>query len=189
MLIQAKLAMWDLSAHSDRHLIVQGEGDFKALMGELGPVGAYVAPALDRVDFRPCSSDEATAGSPLVSTGNAGCVHRHAFRVGTSVLQMPAELPLFELMPIELTFRNGGCFASLPSIHRLPWPSAKSFRAFKDPQARAMEALEVRLGSAVASGLGNLGDNPLPSHVRTHLPPNAFIEARRTALILAGRES
>ncbi len=102
------------------------------------------------------------------------------------VLKLAIELPLFQLHPVEFKEEGQNLVAELSVDHELPWPSAKTVAACETPAELCLEALEMRVFSMVASGLSALGNNSIPSHIRTHLQPNAFIEARRAAQALQG---
>lgn len=181
----AKLAHWPLAGHGTPILGLAMGHDLKAALLPLGPLCAQVSPSGLRVDLAGCESG--ARGWAMDPQRCGGSVWE--YRLDTSKdgqVRMPEPLPLFEFMPVDVSLGEASAVIHLPSAHLLPWPSRRSFKAVKDPEAMAQDALNSRVQSAVASGLKNLTSNPIPSHVREYLAPGAWLEARRVAMILSG---
>lgn len=185
-----KLANWDLATEGKRHLVLHAGDDFHQAFD--WPACAEVNAACSQVTIRPCLDGVAVNQGKIVAEVNGGRSWRYRFQVGTPQVVMPVALPLFELMDVEVSLKGDDAIIHLPPMHKLPWPSKKSFSAFNrvgTAEVRAREALDARMLSAVASGKDNLVDNPIPGHVLAYLPRGAFLEARATAKALMGLAS
>lgn len=182
-MIHAKIGMWE--NHSS-----EGErgGRCLALFADEGDVcelpARMVASVSADQSLVQLASDEAR-GAKFCYFGRktslpfGACFYENRGQVSIAVDGLPA----FELMDVEVSADGA---IHLPPTHRLPWPSRRSLLASADPSGMAFRAVEARITSAVAYGVTNLMDNPIPGHVRSLLAPGAFAEARRTALALAG---
>lgn len=152
---------------------------------------AAALPVVDRVCFdvtttrkliiKPCAN-----GIPITPGARGARRACSSQAIKADGLKLAIELPLFQLYDVQFKEDGKNLVGQLLSDHELPWPSAHTLRAADDPAAMAKEAVETRLLSLVASGLSNFGNNAVPGHIRSYVPPAVFAEARRTALAING---
>ena len=103
-------------------------------------------------------------------------------------LFLDIELPPFELLELEFQAEDGCLSTELPDEdYRLPWPRLALDCSTYEAERLAVEALQWRLNSLIASGLTSFPDGArMPQRLHRLLPKGTYAECVRAAKTLAG---
>lgn len=102
-------------------------------------------------------------------------------------LFLDVDVPPFELLEVEFEVELGCLSVELPPDHELPWPRLHVDCSSYEAERLALEALQYRLNSLIASGHTSFpADRKMPARLMRLLPPGTWADCLRAAKTLAG---
>ena len=130
---------------------------------------------------------DATGGHVSSCRGANASPFRYVSSVTPDSLFMDVELPPFELTRVDFVEEEGCLSAELPADHLLPWPRLRLDCTTYEAEQLALDALQWRLNSLVASGLSSFPEAMrMPQRLLKLLPRGTYAECVRAAKTLAG---
>jgi hypothetical protein len=114
----------------------------------------------------------------------SSCPFRYVSTPTNLILEI--DIPLFELLQMKFTEVDGILVTELPCDHLLPWPKLKLDCQTYEAEQLALDALQARMNSLVASGFTSFTSNRMPQRLSNLLPRGTYQECIRTAKLLAG---
>lgn len=128
-----------------------------------------------------------TGGRVSHSGERTGSPFRYVSSKVPGSLFLDIDLPPFELTLVDFEEEEGCLSAELPCDHCLPWPKLRIDCTTYEAEQLAVEALQWRLNSLIASGQSSFsGEMRMPDRLRRLLPSGKWAECVRTAKTLAG---
>lgn len=128
------------------------------------------------------------AGGHVSSCGQSnGSPFRYVSCTVPGSLFLDAWLPPFEMLERDFEEEEGCLSCELPDDHDLPWPRLHLDCTTYDAEELAVEALQARLNSLVASGHTSFQrpEQRMPQRLHRLLPPGKYAECMATAKALA----
>lgn len=128
------------------------------------------------------------SGGPVTSMNERRDFH-HYWRstITPGSLVVDYDLIPFALMDVDFKAEEGCLSCELPADHELPWPGLQTDCTTYNSETLALEALQARLNSLVASGQTAFKPQfRMPDRLRRLLPAGAWAECLKTAKTLAG---
>lgn len=128
-----------------------------------------------------------TGGHVSSCGSHNGTPYRYVSSVVPGSLFLDIDLPPFELHQVHFSEEAGCLAADLNPDHMLPWPKLRLDCTTYEAEQLAVEGLQWRLNSLIASGQSSFsGEMRMPDRLRRLLPSGKWAECVRTAKTLAG---
>jgi hypothetical protein len=116
-----------------------------------------------------------------------GSPFRYVSSVTPDSLFLDIDIPPFELYEVQFKLENGCLSTPLDQDHELPWPKLRLDCTTYEAEQLAVEALQWRLNSLVATGQTTFkSGKEMPDRLRRLIPKGCWAECMATAKTLAG---